>query len=265
MVVAVRTIAVALTALGLAACSSGAGAPPPASPSAAATSAAPPSSASSTPTSAAVPTPPPFTAEPSGLAAFDDDFSDPRIGWPVGGFGRGSIVAKDGHLRITVADDVLGWIREPTSRYDTVLGFSATFALPRANPSDFGAGLACLTGSGGSRRVVYFLYQPVGFWLVEEVTAEGTPKEKARVLGKGNASQRSRGGTFHVSAGCQWQPGGTTRLTMLLDKKVVWSEVVTEPGAYGDGWRPALGVASSGRGTAVVDVTRWTKYFLDRN
>lgn len=182
----------------------------------------------------------------------------------MGPFGNGSVEQSKGRLRITVKHEMLGWVREPTNRHDIVLGFSATFVLPRANPSDFGAGLACLTGSPDARRVVYFLYQPVGYWLVEEVTAEGTPKEKARKLAQGTTYQRFRGDSFHVSAGCQWQPGGATRLTMLLDKKVVWSKVVDEPGAYGDGWRPALAVASSGTRTAVVDVTRWTKYFLDR-
>lgn len=223
-------------------------------------STAPPSS-----TGVVAPTAPPFGDDPHAFANFDDDFSDPRVGWPVGPWGHGSIVQLTGRLRITVKDAALGWFREPSPASEPQLGFAADFELPRANPSDLGAGLACLSGSGDTSRAVYFTYQPVGFWLVEEVTAGGTKAAKSRVLGKGTTYQRFPGDHFRVAAGCQWLPGGTTRLTMILDHKTVWTRVVDEPGAYDDGWQPGVAVASATGRTAVVDVTHYVRYLVPRS
>lgn len=196
---------------------------------------------------------------------FDEDFSDRRVGWPAGPLGHGSIVQLTGRLRITVKDQMVGWFREPSNTRDQQLGFAADFELPKANPNDLGVGLVCLSGSGASGRHVFFTYQPVGYWFVEEITAQGTSTENARELAHGATYQRFKGDRFRVAAACQWLPGGKTRLTMILDGKQVWTHVVNEPGAYDDGWKPGVAVASASGRTAVVDLTHYVRYLVPRS
>jgi hypothetical protein len=216
-------------------------------------------------TAVAAPTAPPFTDDPNRFTNFDEDFSDLRVGWLVGPFGHGSIVQPKGRLRITVKDQMVGWFREPSSTREQQLGFAADFELPKASPNDLGVGLVCLSGSGASGRHVFFTYQPVGYWLVEEITAQGTNAEKARELAHGVTFQRGKGDRFRVAAACQLLPDGKTRLTMILDGKQVWTHVVDEPGAYDDGWKPGVAVASASGRTAVVDLTHYARYLVPRS